>query len=372
VTAKRSSANAEEPAPEADRLAAFPHPRHQSMFFGHQEAGAILAQAARAGRLHHGLLLTGSRGVGKATLAWRLARALLTAGPDGPNDALTAGSSHPGNALINQLSHPDLLLIRRPWDEKTKKFKTEIPADDIRRVGQFFGRHAAMGGWRIAIVDAADDMSTAAENALLKTLEEPPPRALLILIAHAPGALLPTTRSRCRKVALKPLTAADMALAMDSLGQGTAPDARALVTALAEGSPGRALALGESGAAALFQDIQHMIASLPRVDLGLATALADRLARPQAGADFQLFTELMGQTLRWIVLARAGHPERLAQLGPQAAVLERVAAGANLEQWAALWENLATAARRSDALNLDKRHLVVSAFMEAQEALRAT
>jgi DNA polymerase-3 subunit delta' len=160
-----------------------------------------------------------------------------------------------------------------------------------------------------------------------------------------------------------------MATAMAALGQGAAPDA--LVAALAEGAPGRALELGESGASALFQDIQRMIASLPRVDLGLATALADRLSRPQANAEFQLFVELMGQILRWIILAKAGHPERLAQLGPAAAALERAAAGANLEQWASLWDNLAAAARRSDALNLDKRHLVVSAFLEAQESMRA-
>jgi DNA polymerase-3 subunit delta' len=371
VTARRNAA-AEEPAPESDRLGAFPHPRHQRRLIGHASAAADLAQAARAGRLHHGLLLTGPSGVGKATLAWRLIRALMTAGPGGPDDALEVNAASPAQALIDQLAHPDLLLIRRPWDEKAKKFRTEIPADEIRRVGQFFGRHAAMGGWRIAIIDAAGDMSVAAENALLKTLEEPPPRALLILIAHAGGALLPTTRSRCRRLALKALPPDEMAAAMAALAPGLTGDRLSLVTALAEGRPGRALALGEGGADTLFQDLHRLIADLPRCDLGLVTALADRLARPQASAEFQRFLELMDQILRWIVLAKAGRPEALRHLGRPGLELERAAARANLEQWAAVWEKLAAAARRSDALNLDKRHLVVSAFLDADTGLRAS
>jgi DNA polymerase III subunit delta' len=147
----RSTDSEEAGAPEADALGGFPHPRVQRKLFGHAAEAAALAQAARDGRLHHGLLITGPKGVGKATLAWRLARALLAHRAVAIPDDLSLPDGDRTGMLVNALAHPDVLLIRRPWDEKAKRHKTEIPVDEIRRLSSFFGRHAAQGGWRIAI-----------------------------------------------------------------------------------------------------------------------------------------------------------------------------------------------------------------------------
>jgi DNA polymerase-3 subunit delta' len=364
------AASPEEAAPEADALAGFLHPRKQRMLFGHAGQAASLAQAARLGRLHHGLLLTGPQGVGKATLGWRLARALLSHHAADIPDDLGSPAHDRAALMIDGLAHPDVMVIRRPWDDKAKRHKTEIPVDEIRRLSGFFGRHAAQGGWRIAIVDAADDMNRAAENALLKTLEEPPPKALLILIAHAPGALLPTTRSRCRHVRLRPLDDTTMAAAVAALDPAGKDSGGDVISALAEGAPGRALALGQGDALALYADAVRLLSSLSRPDLGVVTTIADRLAKPAAAVQFKLFVDLLGQLLRWMVVAKAGRPEALARLGKDGQILLAATRISQLERWTALWDSLSAAFARAEALNLDKRHALTEAFLEAEASLR--
>jgi DNA polymerase-3 subunit delta' len=367
----KSALRAEESGfPESDALAGYPHPRKQRVLFGHSAEAASLAEAARSGRLHHGLLISGPKGVGKATLAWRLARALLSHRSDSiPND-LSAPPQDKAALLIDALAHPDAMSIRRPWDEKAKRHKTEIPVDEVRKLVAFFGRHAAQGGWRIAIVDAAEEMSRAAENALLKTLEEPPPRALIVLIANAPGALLPTTRSRCRKLTLKQLPKPDMERALEHLGQASKDQSNAVLAALAEGAPGRALALGQGDALALYADAVRLLGSLGRPDIGVVTTVADRLARPAAADSYRLFLDLLGQLLRWMVMAKAGHPQALEALGKDGQFLRQACQRPSLDRLTALWDTWSASFLRADALNLDKRHAIAEAFLEAEAALR--
>jgi DNA polymerase III subunit delta' len=210
----------------------------------------------------------------------------------------------------------------------------------------------------------------AAENALLKTLEEPPPKSLLILIANAPGALLPTTRSRCRKLALKPLNPENMAQAMAALDPDGGKPGRETLSALAEGAPGRALALGQGEALALFSDAVRMLTTMARPDLGVVSAIADRLAKPAATMSFHLYLEMIGQLLRWMVLAKAGRPDALLALGKDGQALLQASQRGTLERWTALWDNLNASFLKADALNLDKRHTIVDAFLEAEAALR--
>lgn len=367
----RSAASPEDlGVPEPDALNGFPHPRRQRNLFGHSADAGALAQSARSGRLHHGLLITGPKGVGKATLAWRFARALLSHGAERIPDDLSVPAVDRAANLIDALAHPNVLLLRRPWDEKNKRFKTVLPVDEIRRLNGFFGSHAGQGGWRVAIVDAADEMNPEAENALLKTLEEPPPRALLILIASAPGSLLPTTRSRCRKVALKPLDPQTMQTALSVLDPGGDAKARDVLVALAEGAPGRALALGQGEGLAIYADSVRLLSTLGRPDLGVVTAVADRLSKPGAAPSFALFVELMGQIMRWMVMAKAGLPQPLERLGRDGQALLQACQRSRLERWAGLWDTINASFARAEALNLDKRHAITDAFLEAEAALR--
>ena len=199
---------------EADEDFEPPHPRATTRLFGHAEAERALLDAYRGGRLPHGWLIGGPPGIGKATLAYRMARFVL-AHPDPQLAAVRSAPSlalpddHPVVRRVAAQAQGDLLVLERTIGE-TGKLRTRIAVDDVRRSVSFFGSTAGEGGWRIAIVDSVDELNPASANALLKVLEEPPARALLLLVSHAPGRALATIRSRCRLLTLRPLAAGDV------------------------------------------------------------------------------------------------------------------------------------------------------------------
>lgn len=263
--------------PEADREGELAHPRTVYDLFGQDTAAAAMEDALARGRMHHAWMITGPKGVGKATLAWRLARRMLGAPSAGPQP-LSADPAHPACRRIEALSSSDLLLIRRPYNDKTGKLKSEIPVEETRRAPDFFSKSAGEGGWRVCLIDSADELNTNSANALLKTLEEPPRRGLLLLIVNAPGRLLPTIRSRCRTLALRPPPVDATARWLTDVHGVDASDA-ARAASLANGAPGRALALAASGAAALKDVIDAALGQLPDIDPAAARKLADSAAR---------------------------------------------------------------------------------------------
>lgn len=341
---------------EADRAPGAPHPREARRVLGQDGAIADFLAAARAGRLHHGWLLTGPRGTGKATLAWAMAKWLLAGG--GP-DSLAIDPESATVRRIRALSEPRLNLVRRPVDDKTGRLRTEITVDEIRRLQGFFQMSAAEGGRRVAIIDAADEMNPSAANALLKQLEEPPQDATLILIAHQPGRLLPTIRSRCRELRLQPLNSGDMARILADLG--IAGDADRLA-ALAGGSAGEAVRLAGQDGLAIYQRIIRLFADYPRIDRRTASSLAETAAgRPSAQGDpFDLIVTLLDR-----FLTRAARTGLMGAPFPEAAeaeaeVLTRLAPDATAARlWAAAQAELSARARAGRAVNLDPAALVM-------------
>ena len=354
-----------EALPESDRVGELPHPRGQTALYGHADAVATLASAARSGRLHHAWIVAGPKGVGKATLAWRFARALLAYGAAKCPDDLAVAPEHPVIRQISGLTHPDLMIVRRPWDTDKKRFKTELPVDEVRRLHGFFSRHASQGGARVAIIDSADDMNRAAQNALLKILEEPPADAILLLISHAPGGLLPTTRSRCRTLTLRKLDDGPMEEAVQELAPGLDQKSRQLLSALADGAPGRALELAETDALAMYRETVELLQSLPRLNGAKLFTFAEKVARAPAERGLALFVTLLLQFEERLL--RGAHAA-LEGVPGEEGVLRQLRAAVPLERWANLWESLKSEALRADDLNLDKKQLVLNTFFAIEAA----
>jgi DNA polymerase-3 subunit delta' len=280
---------------------------------GHHEARTQLAAALASGRMPHAWLFSGPRGVGKASLAVQFAARLLGAAPTAP---FACDDVDPVGRLVAAQSHPDFRLLRRPVDDKGKE-KSEIPVALVREeVIDFFQLRPAMGGWRVAVVDAVDELNRNGANALLKTLEEPPPQSVLILVSHGEKPLLPTVRSRCRGLAFKPLGDDDAVAALAARGIGA--DAAREALGLAPGRPGRALALAEPAALAAAQAAAGVLGARARADALAAAlreggkgepayasavgALAGDLARRAAASADPL--EAADFAARWLTLAR--------------------------------------------------------------------
>src|SRR3954467_12445650 len=248
-----------------------PHPRATGELFGHAEAEQTLLEAYRGGRIPHAWLIGGEAGIGKATLAYRMARFVLThpdpAAPAVQNaKSLAVPTDNPVARRVAGQAHGDLLTLERVINEKTGKLFTVTRVDNVRRTVPFFGSTAGEGGWRVAVVDPLEDLNREGENALLKVLEEPPPRALLLLVSHAPGRVLPTIRSRCRTLILRPLETGDALRATTAaVGEDASADEIRAAAEAAEGSVGRALTLLEGDALELRRQMMAVLDRLPEL-----------------------------------------------------------------------------------------------------------
>lgn len=299
MSAKRGVSEAQ----EADRIEGQAHPRETYELIGQDEALARAARSLRSGRPPQAWLISGPPGIGKATLAYRIARYLLRYGAtvEGPDD-LAVPPNDVVSRQIEAQAHPGLLVLKRLVNQKTGKLKTVVEVDEIRRLGSFFGMTAEAGGWRVALLDSADEMNDNSANALLKALEEPPPRAILLLISHAPGRLLPTIRSRCQRLDLKPLDENHLTAALARLLPDANDEDRAALAQLSEGSLGLALRLAGEEGLALAREAENLLGS-NRPDIAKLLALGDRAARGQDGLFH--FGQFLAQALSRRIRARA-------------------------------------------------------------------
>lgn len=355
----------------------WPPPWRNDRLVGHEQAERTMLAAQQSGRLHHAWLLTGPRGIGKATLAWRFARFLL-AGQDqaglfgGAPESLDVPADAPGRHLVDARSHPDLFHLRRSLNRDTGRMRAEIAVDDVRDLGGFMHMTPAMGKARVAIVDAADEMNRNSANAVLKILEEPPPNAVLLIVAHAPGRLLPTIRSRCRRLALQPLSEDTVVDLLGAHAPETKPEERRALARLAEGSIGRALELGAAGSLDLYREMVEVLATLPDLDMPRLHGFAERFAKrgEEANADWRslnyMFDGWLKGLLRQGALAKESAPVVPVEAGLQA----RLLAAASPDRWMAAAEEVANLFARADAVNLDRKQTVMGSFLKLQSATR--
>lgn len=354
-------------------------PRNALDLIGHEAAEAAFLDAWNSKRMAHAWLICGPRGIGKATLAYRIARFVLSGGggaggtnlfgePELPT-SLEIDPHHPVIRRISSGGHADLKVLERTWtDDKKTKLKSEIPVDDVRGVGGFMSLTPGEGGWRVVIVDAADEMNRSSANAILKVLEEPPRNALMLLLSHSPGRLLPTIRSRCRRLVLRPLADDQVTLLLRRSNPDLSPEDAHALARLAEGSIGKAQALAAQGGLELYRQMVGLLAGLPRLDVPALHAFADGVAK---GDDaFRTVTELL---LWWLVQAATrGAGQAAPEAVPGEALLQtRLVAAAGLEPWVQLWEKTQSLFSRADAVNLDRKQVLLNAFSSLERLCRA-
>jgi DNA polymerase III subunit delta' len=357
-----------------------PHPRKNSDLRGHDQAEKVLLDAFNSGRLAHAWLLCGPKGIGKATLAYRFARFLLAKGggesadnglfgeelPKEDLSSLSVPTDDPVFIRIAAGAHADLKAIERQFDEKKGKYKTEIVVDDVRSIGSFMSLSAAEGGWRVVVIDSAEEMNRNAANAVLKVLEEPPAKAILLLVSHNPGRLLPTIRSRCRKLTLPALDETVVTGLLTEQHLDIPPEDARELARLAEGSIGRALDLEEEGGLELYQDLLGLLETLPRLDVAALHALAGKLGRAGADTAFQTFADLLLGWLGRMILSVSRGDQGTG--GTEEALNNRLAAASSLASWLEVWDKINHLLARTDAINMDRRQMIITIFLALEKA----
>ncbi len=336
--------------------------------FGHQPTEDELARAYASRRMHHAWLISGMKGIGKATLAYRFATHIFHHSKQGsaPDNMYKPTAKNSDYSQLAAGAHPNLVHLTRPWDSKTKTFKTVLSVEEIRRTRPFFGMTATGGGWRVAIVDPAEDMNASAANALLKILEEPPAKSLLLLICNAPGRLLPTIRSRCREINVRPLESEDMAKALNSLyGENNGfQQEMGTISTLADGSVRKAIQLIEGEGLKNYRGFLSLVtADLQKpVNWPAIHTLADSLSLKSRTHAYLLFVDMtMGFLARRV---RAIDEPVFNSNG--AADFTKVP----LARWADVWEKTAHSARLAETFNLDKKQVVLNIFRDITNAVR--
>lgn len=342
-------------------------PLENTALFGHAETEAQLLSLIQQKKLPHALLFCGAEGIGKATLAYRLAKYLLTGaqapepvmglfGPEPVEANLACDPEHPALRRIMAGSHGDLLVIQPEFDEKKKTSVDTVFVDQVRAVVEFMHRTPAESNWRIVIVDPAEALNTAAANALLKVLEEPPAQALLLLVSHQPGRLLPTIKSRCRKVVLRTPQEKDCQDIFNHLKQQVPPEELHQLLTLTQGSPGRALHYDAQGALGIYREVLEVLAQpSPKASARFASTAAK--AGPES---WPLYKALFLQALYRLSLFAAAPADFTPLDAEETQCFTALLAGKRIDNWLDLWEKAETSLQQTGTLTLDKQQVMLS------------
>ena len=311
---------------------------------GHDDALREVREAFASGRMHHAWMITGIEGIGKATLAKQIARDVLGGGyrhAENPDYLRTA-------KMVDAESHPDMLIIRRPMDEKTGKQKITLPVDEARKAAEFLHKTATHGVWRVVIIDEAHTMNANAQNAILKIVEEPPAHTLILITVTVPGALLPTIRSRCRLLKLSPLSPDDMRHILEITAPNAPPEDLAAIITLARGSVGFAEQMLQVNILPLYREMTAILAAMPAMNVPAVHKLADQIARKGDSDAFTLLSALLVDHLRDVTVTQA--------IGNGAA-----------RQALRLWQQVGDIVSAVDDANLDRK----LAFINAMTAIKS-
>ncbi len=348
-----------------DQIEGIPDPEANRHLVGHRETLDLLANRYASGRMHHAWLLSGPRGIGKATLACRFAGHLFRnpVASNAPAGYVEPAPDDPMEGRVAAGGHPNLLHLRRPWSHENKRWMSVLSVDEVRRTVSFFGSSAGENAPRVCIVDPADDLNASSANALLKMLEEPPPRTIFFVLAHSPKGLLATIRSRCQKLDIRPLSNEQVVEALGVLGEAEGLGAQdlALVAELSGGSVRRAISMVRGDGIELYRDFVRLARDASRPDWTAIHGLADKLAPVAKNDRYRLFLDLAHDYVARRIRGEGEPDGAEASEGParETSILAR---------WVEVWEKTRRSVELADAYNLDRKQVVLNLF----EAMRAT
>lgn len=350
-------------------------PKSNPELLGHGDIEKALLNDFNVGRMPHALILAGPEGIGKATLAFRLARFLLSRKEEGAGlfgdpknpETLYVAPEHTVFRRLVSGGHSDLRIIEREFDEKKGKMKKNIAVDAVREITPFLRKTAAEGGWRVVIVDGAEDFNTSSQNALLKILEEPPAKTALILTTTQPGSFLPTIRSRCRMVQMEPLAEETVIKLLDKLTVGISVEEKRTLARLGQGSIGRALRFYKEEGIALYKSLLKILATLPNLDIVSVHALADTIGKNGAEGSYETACEIMTGWCSRIVQSQARATTLTDIVSGDAEIFKKLASIYPLGHFMEAWEKMSCLFRMTEQANLDKRQAIISAFLILQK-----
>ena len=370
----------------SDQIEGYPHPKFTETLFGHQMAKQEFINCFKSGKLHHGWLITGTKGIGKATFAWQIANFLLTQPICPPelnglfkNSVESQNGIMDGNlrkaitARILAESEPRLAIIRKSFDEKRKTFRSSIRIDEIRNLKTFFSLSVSDGGSRVAIIDCAEDMNINAANALLKTLEEPPKNTVFLLISHNPLSLLPTIRSRCRELRLSSLTEKDLTSALRQLNLNIPEDDIEIYSLLGSGSVGNSIRLLENDGAGLYRMVLSFLNQLPNLNgfelekfIGTFSGIKNR-------SRLELLIEILNLVIARISKAGiTGHSSSIQILEDEKEIFLKLCPNPNTAtRWAELALTQSENLKHGLTVNLDPGSLILDTFFRIEDCARA-
>ena len=370
----------------SDQIEGYPHPKAAETLFGHQVAEQEFINCFKSGKLHHGWLITGAKGIGKATFAWRIAKFLLTqpiAGsePNGlfgnsrenQNSELDENRKKAIVARILAESEPRLSVVRKSFDEKRKTFRSSIRVDEIRHLKSSFSLSVTDGGYRVAIVDCADDLNINAANALLKTLEEPPKNTVFLLISHNVHSLIPTIRSRCRELRLNSLADSDLVNALKQINLTIPEQDSEIYSLLGSGSVGNSIRLIQHDGASIYRTVLSFLHQLPDLNgFELEKFIATFLGNKNKSR-LELLIELLNVTVARI--AKAGIVGRSSSyyfLTDEKEIFTKLCPNLNsAKKWAQLAQTQSERLKDGLAVNLDPGSMILDTFFQIEDCARA-
>ncbi len=370
----------------SDQIEGYPHPKVTETLFGHQFAEQEFISCFNSGRLHHGWLITGPKGIGKATFAWRMAKFLLTqpiarSEPIGLFDNSIENQNNEKDEILKKAikarilaeSEPRLAILRKSLDEKRKTFRSSIRVNEVRSLKTFFSLSVSDGGSRVAIIDCAEDLNINAANAILKTLEEPPKSTIFLIISHNPQGLLPTIKSRCRELRLSSLKQSDLINALKQMDLAIPEKDSEIYSLLGSGSVGNSIRLLEHDGASLYRNLLLFLGQLPNLNGFELGKFIETLSGNKNRSRLELFIELLNTVIARISKAGiTGHSSAEKILEDEKGIFEKLCpTPTSAKKWAELAQTQSENLKHGLAVNLDPGSLILDTFFRIEDCAKA-